>query len=393
MMYPKRKATELWPSLFHLTIYTVFSILLPQPAGATTLTITKYIEFTTFATAFEFGEADYERENNGKGAGILTYGPNYAKSANPAASATKAAETYNFNSLNGSPQGAHSYSIEAGQSKATTVIAATAPVPVPNTDKATITAGIYGEVTVPNKNPDGTGGGAAEARGKVSIADVRGKLTKIISNGGVTQIINKPIEQVVFQLGSASVVLDPTYFSATDLATGETIGGLVYQDSYSGWGGAMLGIDGSGMFSLAIPDNLAISACAVFESQTLVTFATNLTGTVSLCNGKLSVSGMFDPGLGDITDLFDLTFSALDPTYIIRASYKFTDKLGDLSFSPEFLSPLTTGDDLVQIAMASDLTVDLSISEPSSAALVPLGVAAIGLVRRKSRRLARQQPA
>ena len=137
---------------------------------------------------------------------------------------------------------------------------------------------------------------------------------------------------------------------------------------------------------LSISDDLSLGSLAEFDSETLVGFATDLTGSARLENGQLTLSGLLDPGPNPLTDFWDLSFSVGDPTYITSAILK--DGILDfdtLDILPLFNDPNTSLSDEVEFSFSNDVFSGLTkVPEPGCVPVLLIGASFCVFWRRKT---------
>jgi hypothetical protein len=96
-------------------------------------------------------------------------------------------------------------------------------------------------------------------------------------------------------------------------------------------------------------------------SETLVPFATDLTGTARLNAGVLTVTGIFDPSPNPLSDFWELTFSPTNPSFIMKAVLKSSViDLTTTEIFPQFSNPETSDMDPLEIGVSDGLEAGLA---------------------------------
>jgi hypothetical protein len=190
------------------------------------------------------------------------------------------------------------------------------------------------DISVPVKIANDKGG-KATANGKIDLAFKSATLVEL--NGSKLKDPMKVKPKIKANGGEKVSVKDPIRLELVGNTFGETLAEDVFEAYFDAGDGGEVGYNTSDRLELTTLE--ASGSFAEVRSATLVSWATDLTGTARLANGVLALSGIFSPA-GPITDYWDLTYSLAYPGYIINAELKPGAIGMELSMTP----PLTTVD-------------------------------------------------
>lgn len=228
----------------------------------------------------------------------------------------------------------------------------------------------------------------------LAISSVKLKGTVTVNSLTVNKItINKPAEIAQVQNTArtkGAVVLDPVHVTALNMTTGELIDDDVYTNAYTTLAGGSIGFNSGGLLELGIPEGEE-DAMASFDSKTLVSYATDLTGSAKLEDGVLTATGVLnpDPSL-PLSTFWSLVFSSTNPAYIIGASFLNSSLFDTLEIAPTFASPSTSDGDMVELGLDMSLQAIQGVPEPE--ALLLLGIGALLLMARRGTVAGRANP-
>lgn len=246
-----------------------------------------------------------------------------------------------------------------------------------NGNRLQATATLFASVSTPQTPPPN--GGFAFGFAQVRI---QGTITpqSITNSAGIT--VNDPTLIGQFKEtandGGAHVI-DPISVELLDLQTGQDVLQEIYHNEFDSVAGGQVGFNGSGKLELSIDDLGPTIEAASFESSTDDPAATNLTGTASLENGVLDLTGIF-------ANLADWTLTEDASGYIFDAVFNNSAIFNeiDVPLTGLLTNPSTAPTDTVDITVTTSLQVDEEAApEPASLSLLGAGVlAALRLSRR-----------